>query len=177
MRTRSGFSRLSPSGSGNSSAWSRSGRAGSPRSRIPAGRLTWGAHGDADRRLLALEVGVARQTLFVGPEDVARLVQRDLSRPQRRFRRAAQALHEVVALVAHVAEHLRDRVALLDVIDEIAAALSESDLHVVGVAEEVVQVSEDLLVGPHEEDAQVVFLPVERMQFEHVTDVAAVGQE
>ena len=49
-------------------------------------------------------------------------------------------------------------------------------MHGVGVAEEVVQVAEDLLVGAHQEHADVVRLPVRRMQLEGVLDVALVDE-
>ena len=49
-------------------------------------------------------------------------------------------------------------------------------MHGVGVAEQVVQIAEDLLVGADQEDAEVVVLAVERVQLEHVLDVAAVDE-
>ena len=49
-------------------------------------------------------------------------------------------------------------------------------MHRVGVAEQVVQVAEDLLVGADEEDAEVVVLAGERVQLEHVLDVAAIDE-
>ena len=49
-------------------------------------------------------------------------------------------------------------------------------MHRVGVAEEVVQVAEDLLVGADQEDAEVVVVVVERVQLEHVLHVAQVDE-
>ena len=47
----------------------------------------------------------------------------------------------------------------------------------VGVAEQVVQVAEDLLVRADEEDAEVVVLArAERVQLEHVLDVAPIDE-
>ena len=51
------------------------------------------------------------------------------------------------------------------------------DVHGVGVAEQVVEVAEDLLVRADEEDAEVVVLAlVLGVQLEHVLDVAQVDE-
>ena len=54
--------------------------------------------------------------------------------------------------------------------------LVEADVHGVGVAEQVVQVAEDLLVGADQEHAEVVRLAVERVQRQRLLDVAAVDE-
>ena len=46
----------------------------------------------------------------------------------------------------------------------------------VGVAEEVVKVAEDLLVGPQQEHADVVGLPVPAVKLEDVLHVAVVDE-
>jgi hypothetical protein len=46
------------------------------------------------------------------------------------------------------------------VLDEVAPVVAEADLDVVGVTEQVVEIAQDLLVGPDEEDAEVVLLAV-----------------
>ena len=52
----------------------------------------------------------------------------------------------------------------------------EADVHGVRVAEQVVQVAEDLLIGAEEEHAEVVGLAVERVQLQRALDVAQVDE-
>ena len=54
--------------------------------------------------------------------------------------------------------------------------LFEADVHRVRVAEEVVQVAEDLLVGADQEHPQVVGLAVDRVQRQRPLHVAAVDE-
>ena len=57
-------------------------------------------------------------------------------------------------------QHLADRVALDDRVEVDLAVVVEADVDRVGVAEQVVQVAEDLLVGAEQERAEVVGLAV-----------------
>jgi hypothetical protein len=81
------------------------------------------------------------------PAAAARLVEGHGALAQRLLGEAPDPGHQVVLAVADVVQHLGDRVAGHHVVDEVAAARAQRDLHRVGVAEEVVQVAEDLLVG------------------------------
>ena len=56
-----------------------------------------------------------------------------------------------------VVEHLGHGVAV-DQVGDLVALLGQPDVHGVGVAEQVVQVAQDLLVGAGEEDAEDVGL-------------------
>ena len=60
----------------------------------------------------------------------------------------------------HVVEHFGHRVALHEIGDLVRARLVQPHVHGVGVAEQVVQVAEDLLVRAGEEDAEDVVLAV-----------------
>ena len=59
-----------------------------------------------------------------------------------------------------VTEHVADRVALNDFIDPPLALVVHFDVSHVGVAEQVVQVAERLLIRAHQERAQQVLLAV-----------------
>src|SRR5256714_1432321 len=76
-------------------------------------------------------------------------------------------------VVLHVFEHLVGRVALDDLFDPPAAFIVQAHVHHVGVAKEIVQVAERLLVGADQERRQVVpLVRPELMQLEralHVT--------
>jgi hypothetical protein len=71
---------------------------------------------------------------------------------------AAHARHQILARVADVLEHVGHGVAGDHVFDLVAAARRQRHVHGVGVAEEVVQIAQDFLVGAGQEDAQVVFV-------------------
>ena len=78
-------------------------------------------------------------------------------------------------------QHLADRVALDDVLDAravvaLVAVVGERDVDGVGVAEQVVQVAEDLLVRADQERAEVVRLAVERVQLQRLPHVAQVDE-
>ena len=75
-----------------------------------------------------------------------------------------------------VVEHFLHRVALDHRVEHDVAVLVEADVHRVRVAEQVVQVAEDLLVGADQEDAEVVRLAVEGVQRQRLLDVAAVDE-
>ena len=89
---------------------------------------------------------------------------------------AAACASSVSGVELHVVEHLADGVALDDRLEHHLAVVVQADVHGVGVAEQVVQVAEDLLVGADQERAQVVRLAVERVQRQRALDVAAVDE-
>ena len=68
-----------------------------------------------------------------------------------------EAVEEVSGVVLHVLQHLGDGIAL-DLVVEVEVAVAEGDGDDVGVAEEVVEVAEGLLVGADEEGTEVVLL-------------------
>jgi hypothetical protein len=71
---------------------------------------------------------------------------------------AAEGADQRLRVELHVVEHLGDRVAVDEVGDLVAVRVAEAQVHGVGVAEEVVQVAQDLLVGAGQEDAEDVRL-------------------
>ena len=73
--------------------------------------------------------------------------------------------YEFVGVVLHVLEHLVGGVALDDLLDPPAAAVLQPDVHHVGVAEQVVQIAQRLLVGADQEGRQVIRLA--RDEFVH----------
>ena len=107
-------------------------------------------------RSASLEVRVAREALFVHAHQRAGLVQGHAVAPHGQLGEAAHARDQIFAGVADVAEHVGDGVAGDDVLDLVAAARGQRDVDGVGVAEQVVQVAQDFLVGADQEDAQVV---------------------
>ena len=84
--------------------------------------------------------------------------------------------HQFVGAELDVAEDFADGVAADDFFDGGGAVVGEGDVDGVGVAEEVVEVAEDFLVGADEEDAEVVFLAVVFVELEGFLDVAEVDE-
>ena len=70
---------------------------------------------------------------------------------------APEGRQQVGGLELHVVQHLGHGVAV-DQVGDLVALLGQPDVHRVGIAEQVVQVAEDLLVGAGQEDAQDVGL-------------------
>ena len=58
----------------------------------------------------------------------------------------------------------------------VIAFLIKPDVYGIGVAEEVVHVTEDFLIGPGDERADDIILTVERVKFEHVLNIAQVDE-
>ena len=121
-------------------------------------------------------VRVAFQPRLVEVQQLPRFLERDLARADGALDVLAHAGGQLVGRVLHVVQHLADRVALDDGVEVDLAVLVEADVDRVGVAEEVVQVAEDLLVGAEQERAEVVGLAVERVQLQGVADVAEVDE-
>ena len=86
--------------------------------------------------------------------------------------------HQLLGVILHIVEHLFHRFAVDDLVDVVCPILHR-DVHGIGIAEEVVHVAEDFLVGPHEEHAEIVvfvFLhPVHRQHMSDVTTGHEVG--
>src|SRR5688572_7993424 len=127
------------------------------------------------RRSVPLKIRVAAEARLVGAQERARLLEGHALGPDGLLGRASYAGDEVLGLVAHVLEHRGHRVPGHDVVD-LVAALAERDDDGVGVAEEVVQVAQDLLVGADEEDAEVVVLVLERVELDDVLDVPPIDE-
>ena len=64
--------------------------------------------------------------------------------------------HQGVGLELHVVQHLAHRVALDDGFEDHFVGLAHAYVDRIGVAEQVVQIAQDFLVGAHQERAQVV---------------------
>ena len=73
-------------------------------------------------------------------------------------------MHQLVGVELHVLQHLADRVALDHLVDRPLAVVVDRDVDGVRVAEQVVQVAEDLLVRADEERGDEVVVAVVRVQ-------------
>ena len=85
----------------------------------------------------------------------------------RGFRRHPQAFKQGSRFMLHRLQHVGIGVAADHMVDSVAPARAEADVHGIGGAEEVVQVSHHLLIGTAEEETDQIGLVVAQlMQFE-----------
>ncbi len=73
-------------------------------------------------------------------------------------------------------QNLANRVALDDGIEVDFAVIFQAHMNCVGVAEEIVQVAENLLVSAEQKRAEVVRLTIVSVQFQGVADIAEVDE-
>ena len=106
---------------------------------------------------LLLEIRVAADPLAVGFQDFMAFPGGDALPGDGRLGEVPEAALQVARVVFHVAEHIGDGVAL-DFVGVDRFAVFQVDADDIGVAKQVVQVAEGLLVGADEEDADVVVL-------------------
>ena len=100
------------------------------------------------------------QAVFVEAEELAGAFVVDAALADGRLDVGAQLAEQHLGVELDVVEHLADGVALDQRVEPRLAVLVEADVDGVRVAEQVVQVAEDFLVGADQEDAQVVRLAV-----------------
>ena len=109
------------------------------------------------------------QAVFVEAKKLASALVVDASFTHGGLDVRAKFPEQLLGVELDVVEHLADGVALDRPRRVLAlAVVVEADVDGVGVAEEVVQVAEDLLVGADEERAEVVRLAVERVQLQRL---------
>ncbi len=123
---------------------------------------------------VALEVGVAVEAVAVIVEELAALVERDAAGLDRLGDPRLEGAHHLLGIVFHPAEHVLHGLAVDGLVD-LVAVLAHGDVYGVGVAEEVVEVAEYLLVGTDEEDAEVVLLVLAERVDGHGVDDLVLG--
>ncbi len=94
----------------------------------------------------------------------------------RLFHVGAHLLDEHVHVELHVLQRFFHRVALDERLEDHFAVFGQGHVYGVGVAEQVVHVSQDFLVGAQEKRAEVIRLAVELMQRQRPLHVAAVDE-
>src|SRR5262245_49556210 len=96
---------------------------------------------------ILLQISVSREPLLVAPQELLGLLEAHALGPQGALRRPAHPRHQVVAVVAHVAQHVGDRIAAHHALDLVVLLGIERHVDGVGVAEEVVEIAQDLLIS------------------------------
>ena len=119
-------------------------------SRVNAVFITW--------KTLLPQIRVSQQCLVQQFDEVAALLDGDLLQSYALLKIVPHPFQNLRTLVLDVLQGLPGGVAVDDRIDHIAGLLVEGDMHGIGIAEQVVQISQDLLVGADQKETDVVVL-------------------
>ena len=122
------------------------------------------------------QVGVALEAVFVEAEHAAGFRVVDAAVADRGFDVGAELRDQRFGVELDVVEHFADRVALDHRVEHDRVVVIQRDVHGVRVAEQVVEVAENLLIRADQEHAEVIRLAVERVQRQRFLDVAAVDE-
>ena len=118
---------------------------------LSLGRVFWWA--------FSFQIGVSVESGAVGGEEFLAFFECDFSFFDGLLCPDFEASHHLLWVVLHVAEHVGYGFAIDDFVDAVGVVV-DGDVYGVDVAEEVVHVAEDFLVGSYEEYADVVWLLV-----------------
>src|ERR1039458_3240303 len=122
------------------------------------------------------QVRVAVQTLFVEVEEGSAFFVGEAAFAERGFDIAAQHGDQDVGRELDVVQHLADGIALNHRIENHVAVGAQAYMHGVGIAEEIVEVAQNLLIRAQQERAQVIVAAVEGVELQGALDVAAVDE-
>ena len=116
------------------------------------------------------------QAIFVEAKEAARAFVVDAALTDGGLHVRPKLAQQHLGIELYVVENLADGVALDQRVEACAAVRVEADVHGVRVAEQVVKVSEDLLVGADEKYPEVIRGAVDRVQRQRFLHVAAVDE-
>ncbi len=104
------------------------------------------------------------ESIFIKPEQPTGFLVVQPVLTDGHFDRLSQLAQQRVGIKLHVVEHLAHRVALDDRLEHDVAAGVQAHVYGMGVAKQVVQVAQDLLIGAHQKHPEVIRLSGERVQ-------------
>src|SRR5262249_11298116 len=81
-----------------------------------------------------------------------------------------------VLVVSSVADHIADSTAVDDFLDMVTALLTDNDMGFIGQPEQVVETTHDFLIGPNQQQSNVVGLAGEWMDFEDFLDILEIDE-
>src|SRR5262245_32352830 len=106
------------------------------------------------------QISISAEACLIEVEQLPRFLNSDVIGANRSLDVLAQLIEQLLRVVLHVRQDLAHGVSLDDTVEHNLAALVERDVHRVGVAEEIVQVAEDFLIGAQEKRPEIIRLPV-----------------
>ena len=101
------------------------------------------------------EVGVAVETGTIGGDELFAFFDSNFLFVDGFGHPRFEATHQSLGVILHILEHIGHRFAVDRLVDGISVGI-DGDMHRIGVAEEIVHVAENLLVGTYEENADVI---------------------
>ena len=128
----------------------------------------------SDSRFVVLEVGVTIEPLDIAFHKCGGFLKGHLSFADRPLRRRACPLDEIAAVVFNVGQDLGYGVTFDNMFEAIASIRTDTDVDRVGITEEVMEISESLLVRTHQKGTEIVGFVVGGMELDrafHITEV------
>ena len=101
------------------------------------------------------EVGVAIEAGTIGGDELFAFFDGDFLLVDGFGHPRFEAAHESLGVILHILEYIGHGFAVDRLVDGISVGI-DGDMHRIGVAEEVVHVAENLLVGTYEENTDVI---------------------
>ena len=109
---------------------------------------------------LSFKIGIAAQTVFETLEDGVTVAGGDAFFTHGAFGRTAQIIEDAARVVFHIAQDIGHGVAADLAHIFVAAVLAAADGDHIGIAHEVMEVAQGLLIRSHEEGSEVILLAV-----------------
>ena len=130
----------------------------------------------ATSRFVIFEIGITVEAFNVPLHKGRRLLKAHLSFANRPLRGCARTLDQISTVLFNIREHFGDGIAFDHVFETVATVRSNAHVNRIGIAKEVVKVTEGFLVGPNQKGPEVVRLVVGRMQSDRASDVSKVDE-
>ena len=107
---------------------------------------------------------------------MTRRLERHATGSQGAFNRPAQPGNQIISGIVRVIKNIRHGIPGHDVVQMVIAVGAYENVHRVCIPEQVMQVTENLLVGADQKETQVVILPCGGVQADHLLHVAPVDK-
>ena len=123
-----------------------------------------------------LKICVSEETIAIGAQEFLTLIERNLALLHTLGYPLLQLADELLRIVLYVIQNLLHGLAIEYLVDAVLAVLYR-DVGCIGVAEEIVHIAQNLLVGTYEEHTEIVWLVLlQWMKWENVADMT-IGYE
>src|SRR5882724_3269017 len=123
-----------------------------------------------------LQIGVPVQSLFIKLQQRTALFIRQPPLTERSLYVAPQQRHQRIALELDVVQHLAYGIALNHRIEHGLARWTQPHVDRVGIAEQIVQVAQNLLIRSQEERPEIIVSAVEGVKFQRALHIATVDE-
>ena len=123
-----------------------------------------------------LKISVSEETIAIGAQELLALIERNLAFLHTLGYPLLQLADELLRIILYVIQYLLYGLAIEYLVDAVFAVFY-GNMGSIGVAEEIVHVAQNLLIGTYEEHTEIVWLVLlQRMKRKNVADMA-IGYE